>query len=470
VTAIYHLKAIIMLENLDLSVTDVGSVNPQFALRQSVNARIKNMYFHAIATEIKTDVVTMHIAYLKNIVRQLDSNSLTHHKLKKLRKNFNGQGTVEDHMRFIFGCYLKPTAKKIKDDEKRYLYSLKNMGQKARATELRWRLEQEIIRTSEENWYIIFQTLTVAPENYNEVFKKGSRAWGDYIKKVERSIGVSIHGTVRKADQARKGGQIFHKYFAVTENASRLHIHVVHMCKNIPERCKRDPNLGLHIPQRQQVPNWSHHWKYGFDKPIAVRFEANDAFTKIGWRWPHKYDKATKLYSARKAKPAIALARYVSKYITKQYAQSTEREYFRCRMTTNLGMQSIINLTNNITDESLIELTKIRDPRPFTDERETPPLSLIRREATREILRRLPSKTAWTIIRDLEPRQSIIEQYRTMTQKKPKFKFQNIGGLMTGNWSNMEASSFKEISNGWKRYNKRGIGGYRPPGPLHTTP
>jgi hypothetical protein len=275
---------------------------------------LDNLYFHNKNVQADARDIDHEIAILQSMVTLLDSNPTIHHKT--VRQAFEAKGTTEEHMRRCFGRYLKPSSSGMSDVEIELTKRMRQRQAEARTAEIRYRLETELVDCVKEGWFVIFQTLTVAPAYYSEVFKEGSKAWTRYIQRVERAIGQSIYGTQRAAEEARKKGKRFHKYFAVVERGTvgkRLHIHVVHMCQALPEGCKIDPNRNVNVPYRACVRNW-HFWEYGHQMPIAVRFEAFDAFTRIGWRWPVIKDKSGN-YKPREAKPAVALARYVSKYV-----------------------------------------------------------------------------------------------------------------------------------------------------------
>ena len=402
-------------------ITFAAMADQRYSLYRRIRARIVDIKFHAENLEVPTIKHLETLSQLESMVLQLDKNSIIPHiELSEIRKTFNNFGTTKDHMISIFGTYLKPSNRQLTQDEKAFLKRLKDAGNNARINELRWRLENEIIATSKLGWYCVFQTLTVSDYNIRKVFNKGSRCWSDYIRDVERSIGRTIYGSVREAERNRANGIIFHKYFAVVERGdkgNRLHIHVIHLCKDLPKECKIDPNTNLPIPFRRNLRGFSHHWPYGYDRPIAVRFAGNDSYTKLGWIWPVEKKKGATQYTPVKSRPPIALARYVCKYVTKAYGRNVDRGVFRCRMSRNLGTRPIMKFLEKLDENQLQMMTQLSDNNFLkTSGRSSTPMTLLRRLATKELMMRIPNQNIWKYLTELKDQKPIVQQYRTMTQ------------------------------------------------------
>ena len=120
-----------------------------------------------------------------------------------------------------------------------YKKLLKEKAMHARCDNVKKRLRYEAYQRLKEGWYLIFNTLTVDASNFDLVFSKDSKAWTNYVRLVDRSIGIQIFGSWRNALQARRVGDEFHSYYAVCEQGSttgRLHIHVLHFCRRLPDR------------------------------------------------------------------------------------------------------------------------------------------------------------------------------------------------------------------------------------------
>lgn len=460
-----------MLPNI--AITDARSLNKRFNLYRDVNSRLQTLEFHEKIDRKQSKNYLESRTKLHKIKLQLDSNfTIPHTQYLAARQGFNKLGTTKAHMKNVFGWYGKPTGKGLTPDETIFLKNLAAMGVKARVSELRYRLETAIDESVKKGWFLIFQTLTVEVQHVETVFKKGSRVWSDYIRDFERGTGSAIYGSVREAERQRAAGNHWHKYFAVVEPGSKnghLHIHCLHMLQELPGRSKSDPNIGLKIPYRREVNHLRNYWKYGYMKPFAVRMEADDAYTKLGWRWPSvETGEKTGIFEPYEAKPPIAVARYISKYVSKQYNQKN-RSPFRCRMTRNLGMSKIKTLTKTTSDELLIALMQIGDRTPFlTHNRPSPPLRLIRLEAARESLIRLPSTKVWTFLRAIPDPLPIIERYRNLIRARQSNKSPNIGDLTTRSTTATDTSNFHELSTLWRSLNEPKSTGSRTAGPTNS--
>lgn len=447
-----------------LTFAMLNKFDKQFRLKNRINKRIQDLQFHLKNYTYRDNIFAaqkkrfMQMAYplriskLLQLHSRLDSYNTTPPKdYLKILKEFNALGTAEENIKNIFGGYLKPTSAGMSEFENLYFEKIKGNQVRARISELRYRLDTAITEACQKDWFVIFQTLTVSQENYQDVFKKGSSAWRDYIQTVERAIGSQVYKTRRDMEKDRKKGIRCHEYFAVVERGTkhgRLHIHVLHLCQKLPYGCSRDPNSGKTVPTNQQINGFSKFWRFGSDTPIACRFLANDAFTKLGWRWPYTLKKGTKIFAPREAKPPIALARYVSKYVTEEYCKTKRKEISRCRMSRNLGMNPLMKIMRQSTINSLKQLSMLADPRMFRQKRMiSPPSNLIRTEASREIMSRISSKMVMTLRRECQRQPTLIEQLRTMIPTKQIYKWRKITNLTIPNSPNMDG--FNDVARRW---------------------
>lgn len=432
------------------------AANTRYRLYRQICRRIEEFEFHL--KEAPDKLFWRHIRhkfYLRSLVNQLDINSLIPHSLYlDIKNKFELLGKAEYHMQNIFGYYLKPSGKQMSSDEIAFMKQLTENGRLARVSEYKWRLESAIVEAAASGWFCVFQTLTVRPGEIDNVFSTGSKRFSDYIRDLERRIGATIYGSQRAGERARSQGHKFHKYLAVVERGSinnRLHIHVLHMCEKLPLECMVDPNAGRSQPTLTLVNKFS-NWKHGFQQPIACRFEADDAFSHAGWRWPVKKD--LKKYLPISANPPMAIARYISKYVAKEYCNSNEKGQFRCRMTRSLGLNSILSLMEQAPTKMVITLAINRDNNPFRiDGQATVPTSLIRKLAVKEMLNRIPSKMVWTYLQELTPQEPIIKQYRKMILQKCSHSSMNIGDIRTKTLIETETfdrTSFVDLAAAWK--------------------
>ena len=394
---------------------------PRFGLLCSIKRRVLDIDFQLKVVAPKSSYIKAHAskerAVLLQMVAQLDSNPLIpHDRYKAIRKSFNARGDAPRHLGGIFGEYACRTSNGLEDVEVLCYERARHRARKSKYLDYVYRIERETEDAVDNGWYPIFQTLTVTDNYYREVFTKGSRAWGNYIRDFERMIGRCLYRTVREAEAARSSGDLFHKYFAVVEagkQAGRLHIHVLHLCKALPNKVLADPNLGSRLPLFRECRGLRHLWKYGNMTPIAVRLSGLDPFGRLGWRWP--VEMVGDKYQPVEAKPVLALARYIAKYVNEAYLQENKREFFRCRMTRNFGVRQIRSFVKRRSDHELEMLTEIQDQRPFQVLGQmTVPLTLMRREALRERLSRYSTEMQWTYVRGLQPQAGLIERLRSM--------------------------------------------------------
>lgn len=448
-----------MIPNISISSAMQNDV--RFCLYRRINKRIVDIEFHEKAKEVTT-FSSIHKEALKKWCHQLDKHLLIHHTNNKnpfsrnlrngIAKGFNKLGTAEEHLTRLFGRYLKPSGRHLTVVEKIFMEQVGENGKKVRVSDLQWRLVNAIEEAARKKWFIVFQTLTIAPGNEEKVFGTSSDCWSGYINDLDRRIGRELYFSVRESERQRANGNLHHKYFAVVERGSvggRLHIHVVHMCKVLPEPCRRDPNKGRTVPNHRCINKFG-HWPYGFSRPIAVRMDANDAYACIGWRWPVGKNKSEKEFHALEAKPALALALYVSKYISKSY-HSGKKGLFRCRMTRKLGMGRIDDFLSMLDNRTLSILVTMRDGAPFRKKgSRPPPMTLLRETAATELISRMNSRTVWRYLKALPQAVPLLEQFRIMTTPKQRCNLRSTGSLQTKSSTEMGTSNdFRNIRTAW---------------------
>lgn len=454
-----------------MSITDARNICKEYNLSRVINSRIKEITFHqdVLKTNYDIDVVKLHKKWLQKQKFQLDNNYLIPRDLyKSTRDKIKQLGSVSEHMKTLFKQRVKPTGNNMSVFEKKFMEKIREKQIKSRISELTWRIETATIEAERLGWYVVFNTLTVRHGLINKVFEKGSRQWNNYIQKIERDIGVAVYGTIKKAEYERKKGNLYHKYMAVVERGAknhRLHIHVIHLMQELPQQCRRDPNLGKKQHNYRCLRGFEKYWEHGFQYPIAARFQGNDAYTKCGWVWPMEVKKSGELKPVE-AKPPIAIARYLAKYINESYQQNG-KDYFRCRMTRKLGLTKTKSVMKKATDEALLTMVTIGDAAPMKKAQiKVPPLRIIRMEAAREMMVRMQHKKnssrAWKYFQGLTPAPNIIKQLRTMTRKSTKYSLSNIIDISTLNLK--DGDIFNELVELWSEGGKTATS-YRPSGP-----
>lgn len=316
-----------------------------------------------------------------------------------------------------------------------------------RRAEVERRLHCEIeSRCSDDKWFCVFNTLTVNPEYYSKVFSKEAKAWQRYIRSVDVLFGIAAYGSYASAVRARKSGNEFHTYFAVVEKGSlhgRLHIHVLHFFSHISKEFA-DPNLSAIKPNRREIDALRSYWKYGHSSPIAVRFSQGDAFGKAGWLWPVLPDGQPVV-----SKPPIALARYVSKYLTKAYDadnlhfnKESGGYTWRTRISRNLGKKMVTDYVETLSDErklkvlmlkSLVSYRTVKLPKRM--------LFLVTLRHLIPYLLKIYNLRVSTLLLSWLPRKSLFERVKDLIQTTPGCSQRNCGLLKTLPSSNLDVSS-----------------------------
>ncbi len=345
-----------------------------------------------------------------------------------VRKEFRVLGTATEQKQDIFGLEGKKRYSKPSWWLQDVMTELKSKGAMGRLAEHRWRMIEEIEHRCSSGWYVVFNTLTVDNTNYSEVFAKGSSAWRLYIAAIDRVVGQELYGNVRNSIAARKTNP-FHSYFAVVErggNTGRLHIHVIHCLRTIPESWKKDPNRVNGPPIRRQISPMKKFWRFGHSMPIACRFSDCDAFGALGWCWPvrREGDKVIPIAS----KPPIAIARYMCKYILKSFSKPDDDEgelRWRTRISGGFGLT---RMRETIADLDRLTLWKFLSdhPRSMTVNDVPLPTRRLRLECLRSLLKprrnELPESVQSSLLlqtirrslKEVSPRLPIAERLRSL--------------------------------------------------------
>lgn len=283
-------------------------------------------------------------------------------------------------------------------------------------------LEHEIAFRVHQGWYMVFGTLTVSPDDYSTVFDRGSLCWQTYIDKVDNRIAKATYGSVRKAKQMQLD---YHTYFACVERGSkngRLHIHVLHLIKELPEGTT-DPNYGRLIPSQRQITTLRECWPHGHSTHIAVRTGNNDAFARQKWRWP--VDKTTN--QAIVSKGPMAVAGYITKYVTKQLNQTDREKYvWRVRKSRSLGRDIIRQLLSNLTNDHLMMMASNPTIRIKINNRYHP-TSVIQEEAFRSLSARLSMTNRFALGLESHSLPSQLQRLRDLTRETNVSNSRNTG-------------------------------------------
>jgi hypothetical protein len=346
------------------------------------------------------------IEKIKKHVDELDSTYII-----RTRKEFDSEfGTMEEHVAKHFGPRGEPW---YTPEEKRLMRIMKDKLYRIRKDNLIKRVEYEMQIADNYNEYVIFDTLTVKDEYMKEVFEVKSKQWDSYIKRYKRNC-------------------TNHRYFAAVERGEktgRLHIHVLHIFSttSFDMSC---PNKFRTVIKDNREINSLKFWKYGWSKPIAVRFSPNDRFGKEGHIWPEKLEG--KKIVPIEAKPGLALARYVAKYINKGLIEGEWK--WRTRMSRNFGNQILKMMMEKISSENLmLVINHSKTIKKMMKKSVTYSHSQMRKQAVKTYLRRMKlvnnGRNLLNVWSRMEYRQTLLDMYRTLIQTKEIPNPENCGIL-----------------------------------------
>ena len=191
--------------------------------------------------------------------------------------------------------------------------ALMKAGEGARAARREawaWRTAAEMDSAIQRGWYAWMSTLTLdhgAMNNAGEVIAEG---WRRYKHAIEDRIGPGGRAG-RKGDKNE-----WRSYIAVVElgtETQRLHLHAIWTAKDVPDAWKTDPNTHSPYATRTEIPAMAGLWRHGRTMDTAIRLSPEDAWGRLGWRWPrHK----TKTEWAKVQHPG-SVGRYLAQYVSK---------------------------------------------------------------------------------------------------------------------------------------------------------
>ena len=311
------------------------------------------------------------------------------------------RGSVEDDCAAVFGFYIPRRLRRDRTPaELAFFKRFRDATRVGRRAELEYRLLVELRLRLAQGWFLVFDTLTVHPDCYRQVFSLGSQCWRDYIQRWRRAV----------------GGRPFHRHFCVVERGSktgRLHLHCLHFVRRLPRGCS-DPNLGADVPHHREIAALKRYWRFGFSAPIAVRLGPKwDAFSRLGWRWP--VERVGRRWLPVSSGGPERVAGYLVKYVVKAY-ESFRRVPWRTKMSNGLGLTEISPHLRTLRIKDLLQLVAMpRLPRIKGSLTERLPLSLVKRLAVKELMTRAPvRRRRLTWLARLESRPTLSQRYETL--------------------------------------------------------
>ena len=239
---------------------------------------------------------------------------------------------------------------------KRFLREFEDCARRGRIAWTAWRLEEEMALAAAEGWYVVMDTLTFDRDSYEDFADGCTRRWKNYIQNWRYLVGVQYAGS--RSAMRRIPATDYLRYACCVEKGDRtgrIHMHCLLFLRVLPVSMQRDPNLGYSVPKYRELVGAKQLWPWGFSTPVAVRLGPQDAYARLGWRWP--VDRKTGK-EVRYGSPG-AVAGYLVKYLLK--ASNLTGEYrWRFRMSRGLGQGRVMKFIRSIPLRFLRPLSEIQ--------------------------------------------------------------------------------------------------------------
>lgn len=248
-----------------------------------------------------------------------------------------------------------------------------------RRTNWQYKIWDELRLANEEDHYAIFATCTIDDRKTLDYRAAIADGWLRYKKRM-------LYRTGRDT-----------RYACVVERGTlgRLHLHCIWICPDIPETWKRhDPNMAVRTGTQSELHFANAVWTLGRSQHIPIRLAPDDAWGKLGWRWPYARDFNPRTFTGPSTiENPSRVSAYLAKYIAKDISTSIEETFkWRTRATRQFGMTTI----NLVVHKMPLHLTRIlTQPLPPLRNKHGKllPTNLLRQNAKRRIsLRRLESR------------------------------------------------------------------------------
>ena len=257
------------------------------------------------------------------------------------------------------------------------------------------RIHMACQRAHREGKYMVFNTLTVAPEHIETVFGKGSKVFYYCMRDITRAVGKTCGYTAAQSD---KRGEELHEYFGTVElggETGHVHIHVLQILEELPEGSV-DPNIGR-CPTHLEIDAMKSYWTYGWSSPRPMRYGHRDRFSREGWLWPLIKNKKTLLTKPLRAGKIEMVGNYIGKYINKQGIQGK----WKTRKTRNFGFKTLLSIMSKQSSRELMQA--LRAPKRLLTPKGVPHWSILRALMKRSLIKRGHFRRAFLVHDFQEP-------------------------------------------------------------------
>ena len=326
----------------------------------------------------------------------------------------------------------------------------------------RWdtRLQIEAFEATLRQWFLVFDTITYDPSQFRDEVMFGSH-WRRYQRSVQHAVVRRAHGSLRRFRRSGKGFDDHVRYFAVPEahKDGRTHVHILWFISHLPDVASEgDPNAHNPLHPRRQVDGWPAYPFGMITMRIPVRYRGDAFTTRLGWRLPLDKDGKRPIL-----KDAVAVARYMAKYLSKPKPESLRCR--RIRTSPRLGLRPLQIRLSTLTLPQLALLH--RDPRQSRITRAINgipvPQSLLRSQILREMIIRFrkhlsrhrgPMRITFDTLKDVlgtNSRLQLQEHFQISTLHATIFKLRSfIDTLMI----TLTPTDISEVSNLFTDYDK----------------
>ena len=326
----------------------------------------------------------------------------------------------------------------------------------------RWdtRLQIEAFEATRRQWFLVFDTITYDPSQFGDEVMFGPH-WRRYQRSVQHAVVRRAHGSLRRFRRSGKGFDDHVRYFAVPEahKDGRTHVHILWFISHLPDvSSEGDPNAHNPLRPRRQVNGWPPYPFGMITMRIPVRYRGDAFTTRLGWRLPLDKDGKRPIL-----KDAVAVARYMAKYLSKPKPESLKCR--RIRTSPRLGLRPLQACLSTLTLPQLALLH--RDPRQSRIKRAIHgipvPQSLLRTQILREMILRFRKhlslssglmRTTYDTLKHvlgINSRPQLQEHFQISILRATISKLQSfIGTLM----STLTSTDISEVSNLFTDYEK----------------
>lgn len=472
-------------------------IDKKFRLYNQIRSRINSLEFqrnckHHLFNVTKSGDLTYfnrvasHISLLRGVLSRLEKNSLIcnseYLQCYQMFKSF--PHTIKDHTEMVLGFYIRRKLNLNKDVEvleanlksavtdiqklqiiqmieqekvnvtliESILQKMKENCRKSRKIELAGRVVLEALQRNKEGWFIVLNTLTCHDNSLSSVFADNSKAWTDFIRSIDRCIGIEIYGSWRGAVKARREGDEFHTYFAVVERGDlhgRPHVHCLHFIKKLPSTVS-DPNFGRTEPYYKELKCFKKYWTKGILNTKIIRIDSSDAYGKLQWRWPSTLNERTGKYEALKARTADSVVSYLTSYLNKEFDQpSNEKEIkWRTRKSQILGKKIPQMIVNACSTLQLELICRVKSNNLFKIKNKMIPMWTLKKLAMTRLLKKnltLTPMKCWNYLMAVKSQEGLLKRLKSIIRGNENHKLVSFGNLRTMTLLKMVGSSLKRL-------------------------